>query len=240
MKRPDVVKARRSTKEQGTRLNTSISGFWKDEVDYKQKLNSAQVTAGGVVEAARLKSEKLAALPQFRAEALTKIAQASKDLDALEVAYKDGGAWGPIVGRIKGMNPYNVDAARLSALAMAAVPNLARGVFGEVGVLTDADIENYKKLVPNGASSAEVAAAIVQMLRTKLNDAYGARIREAKGQRYSTEGYSDQLGIAKVGPEAADPIKAAKVAAYKAEIARRTGAVPPTPAPASDGEGNGD
>jgi hypothetical protein len=47
--------------------------------------------------------------------------------------------------------------------ASAIVPKLARGVYGEVGVLTDADIENYSRTIANLKNTADVNKAVMAM-----------------------------------------------------------------------------
>lgn len=77
---------------------------------------------------------------------------------------------GPILGTIRGNNPYDEKAQAISAQLTSIVPNLARGVYGEVGVLTDADIANYSKTLPNLKSTEAVRNAILGLtLRSVLN-----------------------------------------------------------------------
>lgn len=61
------------------------------------------------------------------------------------------------------MNPYNTDAQVLKAQLSSLIPNLARGVYGEVGVLTDQDIQNYAKTIPNLTSTEDVNKAVLAM-----------------------------------------------------------------------------
>src|SRR5690606_37317375 len=61
---------------------------------------------------------------------------------------EEGRPWfdmNPIKGWIASRDPWNTDAQEINAIIQGAVPNLARGIFGEVGVLTDKDIELYRK-----------------------------------------------------------------------------------------------
>lgn len=84
----------------------------------------------------------------------------------------DGGLFGffgsgPIVGRLRGYDPTDVQAQEAFAQLTAVVPNLARGIFGEVGVLTNQDVELYKKTLPNLNQEADVQKAILALtLRT--------------------------------------------------------------------------
>jgi len=68
---------------------------------------------------------------------------------------------GPIVGAFRGLNPWDTNAQTIKAQLNAIVPNLARGVYGEVGVLTDNDIAQYSKTLPNLKSPEDVRNAVL-------------------------------------------------------------------------------
>ncbi len=68
---------------------------------------------------------------------------------------------GPITGAFRGANPWDTNAQTIKASLNAVVPNLARGVYGEVGVLTDNDIKNYSKTLPTLNSTEAVRNAIL-------------------------------------------------------------------------------
>ena len=70
---------------------------------------------------------------------------------------------GPIVGIIKSANPYDTKAQLMKAAVTAIVPKLARGVYGEVGVLTDADIDNYSRTIANLKNTTDVNKAVMAM-----------------------------------------------------------------------------
>lgn len=70
-------------------------------------------------------------------------------------------ATGPVMGIIRSNNPYDTKAQKIKAQLTAIVPNLARGVYGEVGVLTDQDVELYAKTLPNLKSTEEVNKALL-------------------------------------------------------------------------------
>lgn len=84
---------------------------------------------------------------------------------------------GPIAGRTAGMirGQYVPEFADLQGRITSAVPKLARGVFGEVGVLTDADVNRYKQLLPTASTDPEVAEQLFKSLEKKLNEA--ARVK---------------------------------------------------------------
>jgi len=68
---------------------------------------------------------------------------------------------GPITGAFRGVNPWDTNAQTIKAQLNAIVPNLARGIYGEVGVLTDNDIKTYSKTLPNLTSTEDVRNAVL-------------------------------------------------------------------------------
>ena len=73
----------------------------------------------------------------------------------------EGEATGPIMGTIRSNNPFDKKAQIIKAQLSAIVPNLARGVYGEVGVLTDNDVRIYSRTLPNLKSEDEVRDAVL-------------------------------------------------------------------------------
>jgi hypothetical protein len=86
-------------------------------------------------------------------------------------------------------NPYDVDAQYLNNLVQSVVPGLARTVFGEVGVLTDADVKRYKEMVPNMKTEEQVAEALIKMLEKKITASYDGYINTAKKAGYDVSGF---------------------------------------------------
>lgn len=68
---------------------------------------------------------------------------------------------GPIIGAFKGANPWDTESQTIKAQLNAIVPNLARGVYGEVGVLTDNDVKQYSKTLPNLKSTEDIRNAVL-------------------------------------------------------------------------------
>jgi len=75
------------------------------------------------------------------------------------------------------MNPYDTPAQTLKAQLNSLIPNLARGVYGEVGVLTDADIVNYAKTIPNLTSTQDVNKAVLAMTLDTIANGYKKQLR---------------------------------------------------------------
>ena len=72
------------------------------------------------------------------------------------------------MGILSGKNPYNVEAQVALAQLAGITPKVARGIFGEVGVLTDTDIKNYQRTLPNLTSTEEKNKLVVKFMRDLL------------------------------------------------------------------------
>lgn len=90
-------------------------------------------------------------------------------------------ATGPILGIIRSNNPYDTKAQEIKAQLQAIVPNLARGIYHEVGVLTDSDIANYSKTLPNLKSTEDVKAALLVMSVKSVQRSLEQKIKAQAG-----------------------------------------------------------
>lgn len=90
------------------------------------------------------------------------------------------------------MNPYDTEAQVALAQMAGVTPKVARGIFGEVGVLTDTDIANYQRTLPNLKSTAEKNAAVVSFMKKLLAEGVKNTIEtQARGQRNVSEYLSE-------------------------------------------------
>jgi hypothetical protein len=103
----------------------------------------------------------------------------------------EGQATGPIMGIIRSNNPYDTKAQQIKAQLQALVPNLARGIYGEVGVLTDNDVANYAKTLPNLKSTEEVREAILALTLKSVQRSLENKIRTAAGFGRDVSGILD-------------------------------------------------
>jgi len=69
----------------------------------------------------------------------------------------------PLTWWLSSKNPWDTNAQTIMATLTATIPNLARWVYGEVWVLTDADVELYKKTIPNLKQTTDVQNAVMAM-----------------------------------------------------------------------------
>lgn len=119
-----------------------------------------------------VKEKEKAKLLQTQITKLENINAAQTTLNEINSVLKEvGNTKGPVVGRVRqllGGVGYDKLAIRLNNLVDSLTPGLARGVFGEVGVLTDDDVRRYKALIPNITRNPEVADAIMKDLMSTL------------------------------------------------------------------------
>lgn len=114
------------------------------------------------------------------------LGEITKKLDEIE-------ARGPVTGTARAMNPYDVEAQSLENMVNSLVPGLARGVFGEVGVLTDKDVERYKRMIPNIKTDPSVAKKIVEELRRKLDSSLETNLNVWESSGYDVEGLKSRF-----------------------------------------------
>lgn len=100
-------------------------------------------------------------------KAITQIKTVDAQLDWI-VKSLDEVTTDPIVDILKSKDPYDSKRQALQSQVNAILPSLARWVFSEVGVLTDADIARYEKLVPNANKTWGTNKLIGDMLKKVL------------------------------------------------------------------------
>ncbi len=91
--------------------------------------------------------------------------------------------FGGKVREIKASLGADADAGTIQAQITALVPQVARGVFGEVGVLTDADIANYKKVIGNLTAPNAQNAAVTAMTLTALRNGVKSQLDTAAASK---------------------------------------------------------
>jgi hypothetical protein len=100
---------------------------------------------------------------------------------------------GPFAGQVRKLWNWlglpDQDMALLNQQVAGATPTLARGVFGEVGVLTDADREEYKKQFPTITDKPELRAAKIEALKKKLDATKNTAIENFSAAGRDVEGF---------------------------------------------------
>jgi hypothetical protein len=132
---------------------------------------------GTLVKPAGLEKVDPPTLGEQQAKLITQLPQAYSSLNQIASTYntyKNSSKWpdalAPLKGVIDEINPWNVDAKTLTAAVDAAVPGFSRGIFGEVGVLTDKDVTRYRALLPTARTPDARAELLLKLLGEKLHD----------------------------------------------------------------------
>jgi hypothetical protein len=127
---------------------------------------------------------------------LTQLGSVGFSLDLLEkkILEVPANERDPIYGRVRGANPYDVQAQEIQNIITSIVPGLARGVFNEVGVLTDTDVQRYTRLLPNLSTPPELAKRNIANLREKLADSKIKRIETMRKAGMDVSGFEEDYG----------------------------------------------
>ena len=128
------------------------------------------------------------ALTQSETEPLTNARRVTDQLDSIidgVVAENTG----PILGIIRSNNPYDVKAQDLEAQLIAIVPQLARGIYGEVGVLTDTDVARYVQTLPNISSTQDVNKAVAGLTLRNVRSAFVAQLESMAAAGRDVSGF---------------------------------------------------
>jgi len=126
------------------------------------------LSTGNVIDEIKASAGNKLDLTQGQEKVITQTTNTINALNAYEEgldALKEAESTGVLKGRINSQKFWRDDVATLKGRLEGLMPAIARGVFGEVGVLTDSDIARYKKTIP-GMETPEKAAEFL------LNDLY--------------------------------------------------------------------
>ena len=166
-----------------------------------QKLKGMTISAEGkpsYTYGVESEGKSAAPLLQDQMKILTNLEGANATLNNIEKTLKEvGTSTGPVIGAARGYNPYDVVAQSVENMVNSLVPGLARGVFGEVGVLTDKDVDRYKKLIPNMRTDPKVAQQIMKDLRQKLDSTKKANLGVWEKSGYNVKGFQEDESPAK-------------------------------------------
>jgi len=99
----------------------------------------------------------------------------------------------PILGRLRGWNPYDKSAKEIESMLQAVVPNMARGIYGEVGVLTDNDIKNYKQILPKLSDPNDIKDALIGISINQARNSILSNLKNLRMQGKNVSGYVELL-----------------------------------------------
>ena len=96
--------------------------------------------------------------------------------------------FGPAMGRLGSMNPYDTTSQTVNAQMSTAAQSIGR--YMEGGVLRKEDEEKYRKMLPTLTDTPEVAANKLDLVEKMLSDKQNADVGALKSQGYDTQGFS--------------------------------------------------
>ena len=97
----------------------------------------------------------------------------------------------PILGLFQKVNPYNLNSKAIDTAINTLVPQLARGTYGEVGVLTDADMARYANTLPNLTSTEQQNKAVMALTLRKVRSGFTSQIESMAAAGRDVSGYAD-------------------------------------------------
>tara|TARA_R100001163_G_scaffold49391_1_gene37127 strand:+ start:1 stop:1122 length:1122 start_codon:yes stop_codon:yes gene_type:complete len=152
-----------------------------------------QVKSGGntddIVQASYVWDE---APSQSESESLDKFKFTSDRIAELKTQL-EGEATGPIIGIIRSANPFDEKARLIKAQITKIIPGLARGVFGEVGVLTDQDVAMYSRTIGNLTTPEEVNETLTKAAMDMVARGFEDKLVTMAKNRKNVSGYLDTL-----------------------------------------------
>ena len=127
------------------------------------------------------------ALPAAQVAELADIKSSVEQMDALDKGLdKYKGVMGPVNGRVRGANPYDVEAQAFQSDMMLIAQNVGRALEG--GVLRQEDMRKYQLILPQISDTPEVARRKIANVKARLQNKLEQRKREFKGSGYTPAG----------------------------------------------------
>lgn len=202
--------------------STFVNSFQKAKIVVDQVVNLSKALAKG---------------KNLKETAKTKL----KGVDEAGKPYSQFLDLNPLTGWLEQRNPWDTDAQEINAIIQGTIPNLARGIFGEVGVLTDRDIELYRKTLPNlrqtenvqkvvaGLTLRIVRNSIVESLRTQADNGrnVSGNVRYLDELDEKIKGVEDDLGISSEGLSEEDELELAELDDLTDTLMQEVDLVPP-------------
>lgn len=186
-------------KIQIAKVGEEINKIREDIRASKEKATPATVagipnTANGFVSKLLLSGNNTKTLDATERQQLSKMSQVIAQLDSLQSNLNKNNKTGPFKGRVnKLLNNLgqNADISEINAQIQALIPNVARGIYGEVGVLTDADIENYRKTVASLTNTKDQNDAVLALTLKNALRSYESVLNTAVNSDIKVDGWAE-------------------------------------------------
>jgi hypothetical protein len=198
----------KSVMEQTTRV-ASLSPLAREVVNNPQAYYDFTATQKGEIfeemskvglDTNEIISGKKKTLPATQVSDITQARGVKQDVEKLYSMLKDLEGTGPIAGRLQALDPFNAKRVAIEAQITRIVPGLARGIFNEVGVLTDQDVERYKNTLANPNMTDEQIELLHTDTMAKIDQSLGETITTFGLAGYDVEGFETVEAIPEQTP----------------------------------------
>lgn len=116
--------------------------------------------ANAGIDTALIQKGKKRELATSQVEDMRQAQLAKENVETLYDMLNDLPGTGPVAGRLAALDPYSTEYKRVQAQINRTVPGLARGIFQEVGVLTDTDVNRYTTTLANPNATTDQIEAL--------------------------------------------------------------------------------
>jgi hypothetical protein len=106
---------------------------------------------------------------------------------------KTGKGFGAFSSTVMELAQQDQSITDFKASVQRLIPKLARGVYGEVGVLTDPDIENYKKTVASIGQTEDANKMVMAQTQALISRGMRNKLEQLGKQGYNVSMYSQRL-----------------------------------------------
>lgn len=183
--------ARLSPEARSVVKNPSL--FFDSFTPTKKQAILAELEQAGIDTTAIARGKKKS-VSSTTADDLTQARLAKENMIEIGQLIEELGAQGPVIGRVRQQNPYDDNVVRLNNLIKQAVPGLARGIFKEVGVLTDTDVARYTSTIANPNLTKDQAIQATQDILNKIDTSIKLQVETLDSLGYEVGNFSDLMG----------------------------------------------
>ncbi len=134
-------------------------------------------------------------LPATQVESLNQASSVKEDVEKLYSMLQALPGTGPIAGRLSKLDKWDAKRQAIESQITRIVPGLARGIFGEVGVLTNEDVDRYTKTIANPEMTDAQIELEHQNTLDKIDQSINQAIQGFSWSGYNVERWEEELLI---------------------------------------------
>lgn len=144
-------------------------------------------------------------VPATQSNDFTQALNARYSVNKMEGLFGEIGAVGPGIGQVRNLNPLDDRVVRFNQVLTQTIPGLARGIFREVGVLTDEDVKRYTDAIADPTLTVDQARNAFNDLKERVDISMKNQIQvwDANGKR--VKGFNDLYEAQPTNTPAASP-----------------------------------